>query len=255
MRAKDHLHVQICRLSRVLLSIALIFAVPAVSGHPTNAAPSPDEPEDEQQEFLELLANAALEGFARAKQLQQAGRTDEAIEEAKASFELLRKILGDNHEATAVLAEFLADLHESAEAFDTGHEYRQLVSQIQTKLNGPGHWQVINARLAEDRNRLLARLPANRRADLLKAESLHARGVQLCQTGRHCEALAAASAALEIRRELLGTKHKDYAANLNLLAMVHGAQGDHARAEPLHRQAVEIADRRWGRSTLTSPPV
>src|SRR5204863_266388 len=46
--------------------------------------------------------------------------------------------------------------------------------------------------------------------------------------------------ALEIRKQVLGEKHPDYACSLNNLAFLYGEQGDYTRAEALFRQALQI---------------
>ena len=47
--------------------------------------------------------------------------------------------------------------------------------------------------------------------------------------------------ALEIRREVLGEEHPDYATSLNNLAGLYSSMGDYAHAEPLYRQTLEIS--------------
>ena len=44
----------------------------------------------------------------------------------------------------------------------------------------------------------------------------------------------------------LGENHPDYATSLNNLAVLYQARGDYAKAEPLHRQALEIRKRVLG---------
>jgi tetratricopeptide (TPR) repeat protein len=46
--------------------------------------------------------------------------------------------------------------------------------------------------------------------------------------------------ALEIRKQVLGDKHPDYATSLNNLAGLYELMGDYAKAEPLFRQALAI---------------
>ena len=45
---------------------------------------------------------------------------------------------------------------------------------------------------------------------------------------------------LEITKQALGDKHPDHARSLKNLALLYVARGDHAKAEPLARQALEI---------------
>ena len=60
--------------------------------------------------------------------------------------------------------------------------------------------------------------------------------------------------ALEIRKQVLGENHPDYAASLNNLAGLYQPMGDYAKAEPLCRQALEIRKAsRWAKTTPIMP--
>ena len=52
--------------------------------------------------------------------------------------------------------------------------------------------------------------------------------------------------AMEIRKQVLGEKHPDYAVSLNNLAELYEAMGDGARAEPLLRQSLQIELQTFG---------
>lgn len=62
----------------------------------------------------------------------------------------------------------------------------------------------------------------------------------LVQAGRVGEAIKHCQRALELRSELLGERHPEYAATLNNLGLMYQSVGDHARAEAMTRRATEI---------------
>ena len=64
--------------------------------------------------------------------------------------------------------------------------------------------------------------------------------------GDHKKAEPLYQQALEIRRQVLGEKHPDFAQSLNNLASLYYAQRLYAKAEPLYRQALEICRKELG---------
>jgi tetratricopeptide (TPR) repeat protein len=58
--------------------------------------------------------------------------------------------------------------------------------------------------------------------------------------GRHEEAEPLCRQSLEIRRQVLGEQHPDFATSLSSLASLYGSMGRYEDAEPLYRQTLEI---------------
>jgi tetratricopeptide (TPR) repeat protein len=54
--------------------------------------------------------------------------------------------------------------------------------------------------------------------------------------------------SLEVRRQVLGEQHPDFANSLNNLAFLYDTVGRYEEAEPLYRQAIEIAVQTLGPS-------
>jgi len=60
-------------------------------------------------------------------------------------------------------------------------------------------------------------------------------------TGRYEQAERLYQQALEIRRQVLGEQHPDFASSLNNLAALYGSTGRSEQAEPLYQQALEVS--------------
>ena len=97
-----------------------------------------------------------------------------------------------------------------------------------------------DARLALAEVDRRARLAPEPRRLLAEADRLNQRVIDLYGQGKSEAALEPARRALEIRKQVLGERHPDYATSLNNLAWLYQAMGDDVRAEPLYRQALEI---------------
>ena len=72
------------------------------------------------------------------------------------------------------------------------------------------------------------------------ARRLYRRAVELHDLGRHQEAAPVAERAVAGLVSALGPDHPDVALSLNALALIHVANGDFARAEPLYLRAHAI---------------
>src|SRR5206468_943089 len=70
---------------------------------------------------------------------------------------------------------------------------------------------------------------------------LNRTGVYLHEHGHYTKAAPLFQLAAQIRKRALGDTHPDYGSSLHNLATTYLEQGDYLRAEPLLRQALEIA--------------
>ena len=118
--------------------------------------------------------------------------------------------------------------------------------EIRTKLHGNEHWTVGDARRALLDLARLAKLSQDDRKLLKEARTLQESLEAHYKRGRYREGIKLGIRSQEIQRRVQGDKHPDYAASLNNLAVLYKAQGDHARAEPLFRQALEIKKQALG---------
>ncbi len=80
----------------------------------------------------------------------------------------------------------------------------------------------------------------DQQARLADAANLNSQVCWLLKQRKYAEGLTPAERALEIRKELLGEKHSDYAVSLSNLALLYDNLGDYAKAEPLFQQVLSI---------------
>ncbi len=97
-------------------------------------------------------------------------------------------------------------------------------------------------------------LTAEQRQQLAKANRLEGEVIALYQQGHFREAVVLAQQVREIRKQVLGEKHPDYATSLHNLAKLYRSQGDYARAEPLCAGPWRSKSSRWATSTPPTPP-
>ncbi|HEV3262883.1 MAG TPA: tetratricopeptide repeat protein, partial [Gemmataceae bacterium] len=176
----------------------------------------------------------------QAQQLIQAGKLDELVAVWEKELAIEREVLGDRHEQVVRSLQRLAGLHEFREDFTAARKARGQVLAILTKLHGEKDWRVTDARLALEDTDLVARLDGKNRRQLRQASGLNRQVVRPSGESRSRQVLALAKKALEIRGQILGQRHRDYAQSLNNLAGLYKDMGDHGSALPLYRQALEI---------------
>jgi CHAT domain-containing protein/tetratricopeptide (TPR) repeat protein len=198
--------------------------------------PKPAPLTKEQQEKLKERDRLLQE----ANRLRADKQEAEATALAEKALVLTREVRGEHHPEALTIGRSLAQTYEQQANFPAARKLRQQVLATLTRMHGKDHWEVTDARMALEAVERLSRLaPADRRR-LAEAVQLNGRVVQLYQQGKTQEALPLAQKALEMRKQVLGERHPDFATSLNRLAVLYHAQGEYAKAEPLYRQALEI---------------
>jgi CHAT domain-containing protein/Tfp pilus assembly protein PilF len=134
----------------------------------------------------------------------------------------------------------MAGKYTAAEDFARAGAVQRRVVDLQSRLWGKEHWHVTDARLVLADIERLGRMTAEQRRRLAEAERLEAQVLRLRNQGRSREAVQPARQVVEIRREVLGKKHRAYASSLNNLAGVHVELAEYSKAEPLYVRVVEI---------------
>jgi CHAT domain-containing protein/Tfp pilus assembly protein PilF len=180
------------------------------------------------------------------KKLRAEDKLAEAIATCEKMLVIEREVFGNVHKDVVGSLKLLAQMHEEREDFLAAGKRLEEVLAIQTKLHGESHWRVTDARrsLADlERRRQLG--PA-KRAQLKQAGQLNNEVCRLYYAKRPQEALPLARKALEIRGEILGREHPDYALSLFNLAAQYRALGQFGQAEPLYHQAAEIRKKALG---------
>jgi CHAT domain-containing protein/tetratricopeptide (TPR) repeat protein len=149
------------------------------------------------------------------------------VEEAKRAAELERSI-------------------ESAVKTDRWTEAIALAEEqlaLQMKVQGPKHFETVNADWRLKALRRVAPLSKEGRAAYQSAHSVDEQASNLYFQGKYAAAQPLYEKALEIRRQLLTEDHPDTAVCYNSLAFILYAQGKYPAARPLFEKALEI-DRR-----------
>jgi hypothetical protein len=85
-----------------------------------------------------------------------------------------------------------------------------------------------------------AAMSPDQRQRLEAADQLIELAVTLHRQGKYADGIDPCRNAMEIRGELLGQGHPDYATSLDNLDGLYRALGYHARAKPLYREATAI---------------
>jgi CHAT domain-containing protein/Flp pilus assembly protein TadD len=174
------------------------------------------------------------------------GKLDDVARLIEQVITLEKAIFGAVHDEVAGSLNALASVQEERADFQAARQARAAALEMLTTLYGPKEWRVTDARLALGNVEVLARLSRAERSDLARAKRLDSQGLALYSQGKFGEAEQPLIRALDIRKQVLGGQHRDYAASLNSLGLLYRARGDYARAEPLLSQAVEIYKKRLG---------
>jgi CHAT domain-containing protein/tetratricopeptide (TPR) repeat protein len=216
------------RLARLaLLALLLCTAGPARAQPPLT---------DKQRELLKERDRHDKEW----RDLERLGKLAEAVAAVQQMLAVDRKIFGDVHAKVDDTLRTLARLQKRRGELGAARQAWREVVGLREKLYGVGHWRTADARRQLTDEERWARRSGAERRDLLEANRLIGKAVQLYRQGKSGEALQPTLRAVEIRKKILGEAHPAYAESLNNLAMLHEDRRDHARAEPLLRQALKV---------------
>jgi len=221
---------------RCLPALAVALLLGAVAG---NAQQGPDPREPTAQATQELF-EAWRSARQQANRLLAKGELAEAIALGRRVLEIERQLLGTVHPQVAGTLQWLAVMQEAHRDLAAAETSRREAVAVTTQLYGEDDWRVAEARVGLAQLQALAKLDPAERTRLETARQRMHEGIGLSQQGKPREAFPAIREALQIRKELLGPKHLDYANSLNSLAVLHQATGEYARAEPLYQEALEI---------------
>jgi tetratricopeptide (TPR) repeat protein len=206
-------------MSRWLALIVVLVGLPLLAMEP----PLPPKPlTEEQQEKLKERDRL----LQKAKRLFDDSKVDEAIDLVEKALALTREVRAEHHPEVLKLCLSLAQAYEQQANFPAAKKHRQHVLATLTQLHGKDHWQVTDALLALEDVERLAQLTPTARRRLEEAGQLNRQAVQLYQQGKTREGIALAQKAVQIRQEVQGERHPDYAASLNNLALLYQDQGE-----------------------------
>jgi CHAT domain-containing protein/tetratricopeptide (TPR) repeat protein len=220
-------------MSRCLALILVVVCLPVRA----REQPPPPQPltREQQEKFAER------DRFRKeARELQAEGKRAEAIAAAEKVLALGRAVWGDVHQEVAESLETLAEMHEARDDLPAARTARQEVLAIKTKLLGPQHWQVTDARLALADVDLLARFTLDQRRRLEEANRLNDQAAALWRQQKFAEAIPPAARAFEVRKELLGPEHPRTLTSMSNLGWDYRDAGRVAEAEPLLAETVRL---------------
>jgi hypothetical protein len=165
---------------------------------------------------------------------------------------LREQVQGSGHAQTtravkdrARVCALLADAREREERFAEARTLRGEVVTLRVRLDGEEHWQVADARRAQERLGRLEKLTTDQRRRLRDADQL-LRQLDELAVGDVPAALPRMQQALAARRELLGDEHAETASAWHMLGVLWEKVGDLVQAESATRQAVAIRRKALG---------
>jgi tetratricopeptide (TPR) repeat protein len=118
----------------------------------------------------------------------------------------------------------------------------QLVA-LRTRVQGPKHFETVNAEWLLKALRRVAPMPKVHRVACVSAIAMYEQATNLANQGKYSQVQALAEKALEIHRRLLTDDHPVTASSTNNLAFSLSAQGKYAQAQPLFERALEVQRR------------
>jgi CHAT domain-containing protein/Tfp pilus assembly protein PilF len=211
-------------------------------GQPPRSAPMPGLSEAEKARRLAERDRYEQE----ANRLAEAGKFAESIGAFEKKLGIEREVLGPLRDDVVRSLEAIAKLQGRRENWAAARKTLAEVLAIRQRQPDRKDWRIADARRSlADLNRRAELEPAERRR-LYEAEQQMRLGITHYSQGKYAEGVGPCRTAMQIRGELLGEDHPDYATSLHNLALLYQAMGDYAKAEPLARQALAIRKRVLG---------
>ncbi len=111
---------------------------------------------------------------------------------------------------------------------------------LRTRIQGPKHFETLNAEWRLKALRRVAPMPQDDRVAYQSGDTMDQRAETLYAQGRYAAAQLLFEKVLVIRRRLLGDDHPDTANSYSNAAVNLGTQGKYALAQPLLEKALDI---------------
>ena len=151
----------------------------------------------------------------------------------------LQKLNGDDARRAEELVKAI-EAALKADRWDEAIATSQELLGLRTRVQGPKHFETVNAEWRLKTLRRVAPMPQKDRVAYQSAKTMNQQAEALWTQGKYAQAQPLFEKALEIRRRLLTDDHPDTAASYNNLAINLNAQGKYAQAQPLFEKALEI---------------
>ncbi len=182
------------------------------------------------------------------------GRYEQAVANHRAALAIRRKVLGNDNEDTRVSMVSLADAlaawagtQEKALRWDAARKAREEVLALRIERFGEKDYRATDARIALADVDLLSKLDPKKRAALAKADETAQAAERLYYTdSKYDAALAAARAAFDGRKALLGPEHKKTLSSENLVGNCLYSLSQYDQAEPYYQHLVDVRTKLLG---------
>ena len=151
----------------------------------------------------------------------------------------LQKLNGDDARRAEELVKAI-EAALKADRWDEAIATSQELLGLRTRVQGPKHFETVNAEWRLKTLRRVAPMPQKDRVAYQSARTMNQQAEALWTQGKYAQAQPLFEKALEIDRRLLTDDHPDTADSYNNLAMNLNDQGKYAVAQPLFEKALEI---------------
>jgi tetratricopeptide (TPR) repeat protein len=159
--------------------------------------------------------------------------------EAQPSAPGLRKLTGDDARRAEELDKAI-EAALNAGRWDEATAGAQELLALRAKVQGPKHYETVDAEWRLKTLRLVASMSKEDRVAYRSAKTMNEQAEALRAQGKYAEARPLFEKALEIRRRLLTDDHPDTAQSYNNLAGNLRDRGKYAQAQPLFEKALGI---------------
>jgi tetratricopeptide (TPR) repeat protein len=207
-------------------------------------APAPAPQQDRGQQTSRQQQRDGI--WRQAVDFQRAGKTREALAEAKKAYDIQLGLFGRNHATTVEMLAWVADVREEGKEFPRALAVRREVLAITSALYEKDDWRIADARAMLAHTQALSQLSSEQRQQLTRAEEQSNQVADQRKQGKGKEALQNLRTAAETVKSLLGDASPDYASYLDSLGSLYIAEGQPAQAEPLYQHALTIWEKAFG---------
>lgn len=191
-------------------------------------------------DYADVLYELALNASAQ-------GDLSQAASLFRETADIRKKLFGagnrDYIQAMQALIDLYGDIGQKAlnkDDFAAVRDTYDKLASAQAEVYGGDNWRVVTTRLNKAYVETWSKLNPEQRKKLLAANKEESKVGDLIRHGKFKEALQPAEACAQIRKEVLGDSHFQYATSLGFLGLVRGGMGQDERAEELYRQAAAI---------------
>lgn len=215
----------------------------------------------------EKLLHEARKYYYESLRLNDAGKTDKALELAARAFEVREKVLGPGHADLAASLQALGTIYLTKDDLTRAETFFQRAAEATARTTGKETLEYADALHG------LARARSNR-GDVVQAEQLNLRALSIREKVAGPDSLAAANSlfflallyragndipkaeqaflkVMSIREKALGAEHLEMSHLYHNLGSLYYGVGDYSSAEPLYQRALAVKEKALGPNHAT----